>query len=91
MAAYAAQAYQQLRYSSANRSNNNNKSQEPHKKANLSENGGLGKKRSGEWAKSRKGSDRKSNRTYRQKNKRGDIEKWDQTDKPGIPDKGETS
>ena len=45
---------------------------------------------SGEWAKSRKGSDRKSNRT-RQKNKRGDVEKWAQTDNPEIPDRGETS
>ena len=32
----------------------------------------------------------KSNRT-RQKNKRRDIEKWDQIDSPGIPDRGETS
>ena len=24
----------------------------------------------------------------RQKNKRGDIEKWDQTDSPEIPDRG---
>ena len=31
-----------------------------------------------------------SDRT-RQKNKRGDIEKWDQTDSPEIPDRGETS
>ena len=50
-------------------------------------------KRSGEWAKSRKGCDRKSDRT-RQKNKRRDIyiEKWDQTKSPEIPDRGgETS
>ena len=39
------------------------KSQEPHKRAYLSENGSLWKKKSGEWAKSRKGSDRKSTRT----------------------------
>ena len=32
----------------------------------------------------------KQNRT-RQKNKRGDIEKWDQTGSPEIPDRGETS
>ena len=51
--------------------------QEPHKRAYRLENGGLEKKKSGEWATSRKGSDRKSNRT-RQKNKRGDIDKWDQ-------------
>ena len=38
-------------------------------------------------AKNRKGSDRKSDRT-RQKNKKGDIEKWDQTDSPDIPDWG---
>ena len=43
--------------------------QGPHKRAYLLEFGGLRKKKSGEWAKSRKGSDRKSNRT-RQKNKR---------------------
>ena len=43
--------------------------------------------RSGEWAKSRKGSDRNSERT-RRKNKRGDIEKWDQTNSPEIPDRG---
>ena len=30
------------------------------------------------------------NRT-RQKNKRGDIEKWDQTESPEIPDREETS
>ena len=33
---------------------------------------------------------KKSDRT-RQKNKRGDIEKWDQTDSIEIPDWGETS
>ena len=49
-----------------------------------------GKNRSGEWAKSRKGYDKNSSRT-RQKNKRGDIEKWDQTGSPEIPDRGETS
>ena len=27
----------------------------------------------------------------RQKNKRGYIEKWEQTDSPAIPDRGETS
>ena len=48
------------------------------------------KKRSGEWAKSRKGYDRKSEGT-RQKNKRGGIEKWDKTDSSEIPDRGETS
>ena len=31
--------------------------------------------------------DRKSDRT-RQENTRGDIEKWDQTDSPEIPDRG---
>ena len=46
--------------------------------------------RSGEWAKSRKGIDRKSNRT-RRKNKRGDREKWRKTDSPEIPDRRETS
>ena len=30
----------------------------------------------------------KEQQDYRQKNKRGDIEKWDQTDSPEIPDKG---
>ena len=45
------------------------KQQEPHKRAHLSENGGLlGKQKSGEWTESRKGQDRKSNRT-RQQNK----------------------
>ena len=48
-----------------------------------------GKKKSGEWPKSRKGYDRKSNRT-KQKKKRGDIEKWDQTDSPEIPDRRKT-
>ena len=47
-------------------------------------------KKSGEWAKSRKESDRKSIRT-RQKNKRGDTEKWDQIESPDISDSGETS
>ena len=44
----------QLEYSSPNCSKTPTK-QEPHKRAHLSENGGLGKKESGEWAKSRKG------------------------------------
>ena len=54
---------------------------------------GLGGKKSGEWAKSRKGYDRNRDRT-RQKNKRGErdiyiyIEKWDQTGSPEIPDRG---
>ena len=39
-----------LKYSSPNRSKKKRK-KEPHKKAYLSENGGLGKKKSGEWAK----------------------------------------
>ena len=50
------------------------------------ENGDFEKKKSGEWAKSRKGQDIKSNRT-RQKNKIGDIEKWDPTESPEIPDR----
>ena len=66
------------------------KKQELHKRAYLSENGCLGKKKSGEWAKSRKGYDRKSDRS-RQKNKRGDIQQWDQTDSPEIPDRGKIS
>ena len=52
--------------------------------------GGLGKNRSGERAKSRKGYDRKGHRA-RQKNMRGAIQKWDQTDSPEIPDRGEIS
>ena len=36
----------------------------------------------------------KERQDYRQKNKRGDhiyiIEKWDQTDSPDIPDRGDT-
>ena len=28
---------------------------------------------------------------YRQQNKRGDIERWDQTDSLELPDRGETS
>ena len=65
--------------------------QEPFKRAYLLKNEGLGKKKTGKWAKSRKGQDRKSNRTM-QKNKRGDnYRKWDQTDSPEIPDRGETS
>ena len=77
------------KYSSPNRSKKQI-NREPHNGAYLSENGGLGKKKSGEWAKSKKGSDRKNNRT-KQKNERGDIEKWDQPQSPEIPDRGETS
>ena len=76
----------QLKYWS-NRSKTNK--QEPHKRAYLSENGSFGEKKSGEWAKSRKGQDKK-NRT-RQKNKTGALEKWDQTGSLEIPDRGETS
>ena len=73
-----------------NKQTRNPEKQEPHKTVYLSENGGLWKQKSGEWAKSRKGEDRKSNRT-RQKNKRGYIEKWVQTDSSEIPDREETS
>ena len=79
----------QLKYYLLTVQTNKNR-REPHRRAYFSENGGLGKKRSGVWAKSRKGIDRKSDST-RQKNKRGDIDKWDQTDSPDIPDRGETS
>ena len=50
----------------------------------------LRKKKSGEWAQNRNRSDSKSNRT-REKNKTGDMEKWDQTESLEIPDRGETS
>ena len=33
----------------------------------------------------------KERQDYRQKNKRGDIEKWDQTDSPEIPNNAKTS
>ena len=33
---------------------------------------------------------KKERQYYRQKNKRGNLEKWDQTDGPKIPDRGET-
>ena len=45
--------YHQLKYSSPNRSKK--KKKEPHKRAYVSENGGLEKKKSGEWTISRKG------------------------------------
>ena len=55
MAAYAAHTnYHQLKYSSPNRKLNQTK-HEPHKRAYLSEIGGLGKKKTGEWAQNRKG------------------------------------
>ena len=79
--------YHQLNYSSPNRSTTTK--QEPHKRAHILENGRyrFRGKISGEWAKNIKGLDRKNDR----KNKRGDIENWDQTDSPGILDRGETS
>ena len=49
--------YHQLKYSSPDRSNKQ-KRQQPHKRAYLSENGDLAKKRSGECAKIRKEEDR---------------------------------
>ena len=49
-----------------------------------------GETRSGEWASSKKGSDRKSDR-IRQKNKSGHIENCDQTGIPEISDRGKTS
>ena len=81
--------YHQLKCSSPN-SPNKTKRQEPHERVYLSENGGLGRKRSEEWAKSRQEQYRQSERT-RQKNKRGDTETWDQTDSPEIPERGQTS
>ena len=64
------------------------KQKEPQKTAYLSENGGLGKTRSGEWAKSRTGYDRKSDRTIgRRTREREEI--WKSGIKvaaPEIPD-----
>ena len=48
------------------------------------------KKKSGEWAKNRKGKDRKSNGTIGRRRKE-EIEKWDQTGSPEIPDRVEIS
>ena len=62
---------------------------QPHRRAYLSEKGGLGGKKVRRMGQNQKRI-RQRNRT-RQKNKRGDIEKCDQTDSPEIPDKGETS
>ena len=76
--------YHQLKYSTPNRSKEKQNKSLPLGKWRFIE------KEVGEWANSRKGYDRKSNRT-RQKNKRGDIEKWDHTESPEIPDRGETS
>ena len=45
------------------------------------------KQRSGEWTKSKKGSDTNYDRNI-QKTKREDIYKWNQTDSPEIPDRG---
>ena len=74
--------YHQLKYSCPNRYK-----KEPHKRTYLSENGGLGEQKSGEWAKSIKRCGIKSNRT-RLKNKRGFIIKWYQTERLEIPERG---
>ena len=67
--------YHQLKYSSRNHSNKQKD------KSRRSENGGLGKKLSGEWAKTVKAEkDKTKSERTRQKNMRGNIEKWDQTD-----------
>ena len=79
--------YHQLKYSSTNRSNKQKDKRHTKQPIYLSGNGGFEKKRSGQWARSKKGN---SDRT-RQKNKTGDIEQWNQTDSPEIPDRGETS
>ena len=64
------QAYHQLKYSSPNRAKKNpGATQESLPFGN----GGLGKKKSGEWAKSRKGSDRKS-KMIRQKEQQDQAE-----------------
>ena len=53
------------------------KKKELHKRAYLSENGGYGETWSGEWTTNQKRSDRT-------RHKRGDLDKWDQTDSPDI-------
>ena len=68
--------YHQLKYSSPNRSKQKTTAQK--KSLYLSGKGGLWKRWSGEWVKSRKRQDRQSDKTT-QKNKWGDREKWDQT------------
>ena len=53
------------------------------------ETGGLGKKKSGELAKSRKGSDNKQTRATGLGKRT--KEEWDQNESPENPDRGETS
>ena len=79
--------YHLLKYSSPNRSKTNK--QEPHQRAYLLENGGLGKNKSGKWAKSRK----RIRATGPGRRTKEDIyiEKWDQTESPESPDRGKTS
>ena len=80
--------YHQLKYLSPNRSKRL-KTQEPHKISYLLENGGLGKKKSGELPKAEK--DKTEWATGLGRRTRGYIENWDQTGSPEIPDMGETS
>ena len=54
MAAYAAHTTNLENTHLLTAQKNKNKKQEPHKRAYLSENGGLGKKKLGEWAKPQK-------------------------------------
>ena len=54
------------------------------------ENGALGKKKSGEWGKSRKDKTERATGLGRRTKEEVDIGKWDQTESPEIPDKGET-
>ena len=63
-----------------------------HKTAYLSESGGLGTTKSGEWAKSRTRIRQKEREDQAEEQERiGDREKWDPTDSPEIPDRGETA
>ena len=77
-------SYHQLKYSSPNHSKNNKK-QEPHKRAYLSENVKRGQKNGPKAKKD------KTERATGHGRRTRDIEKSDQTDSPQISDRGETS
>ena len=62
----------------------------PHKRAYLSESGGLGEK-SGQENGPKAEKDQTERATGLGRRTRGDIEMWDQTGSPEIPHKGETS
>ena len=83
--------YHQQKYSCPNRSKTTKNKSHTKDRSYLSEKGVQGKRSPENGPKAEKDKTERAAGLGRRTDKRGDIEKWDQTDSPEIPGRGETS